>query len=563
MSSYRIAGCWLGIVLGLALAAPPCPADTYPRQPGVDVLHYAFRLTLRDETDEIEGTTTVDVRFLRDGLTAFAIDLASRTRDKGMTVASVTGRGNRAVGFEHQDNRLLMTLDPPSQAGERRSFTISYRGVPSAGLRIGKNKHGERTFFSDNWPDQAHRWLPVLDHPCDKATSEFLVTAPARYQVVSNGLLQAETDLGDGRRLTHWKQSVPIAAWLNALGVAQFHSHHAGTVRGVPLQTWVFHQDGDAVIPALEQSGRRVLEFYVEHIGPFPYEKLGGVQAAGLGGGMELASAIFYGERNVTGRGVDQLVAHEVAHQWFGDAVTESDWNDIWLSEGFATYFALLFLEHDKGRDAFIAGLKRSRDAVLAAEKRDPKLAVIHDNVADTRHILNRLVYEKGGWVLHMLRARVGTDAFWAGIREYYGRYRDKNVSTDDFRRVMEEVSGQDLSGFFRQWLNRPGSPALRGTWRYQPDDHKIAIELNQDQPGEPYQLTLEIRITQPGAERPRVEKVELNQRRHRVDFPADKAPTSVELDPDCWVLSSARFEPAPVASGGQPPAVTRPDSAP
>ena len=124
------------------------------------------------------------------------------------------------------------SVDPPPKVEERRGFEVSYHGVPRAGLRIGKNSHGERTFFSENWPDKARHWLPTLDHPSDKATSEFLITAPARYQVVANGLLQEERDLGDGRRLTHWKQSVPIATWLNAVGVAQFAAHHAGSRQG-------------------------------------------------------------------------------------------------------------------------------------------------------------------------------------------------------------------------------------------------------------------------------------------------------------------------------------------
>ena len=541
---------WAWAIGGMFLLVPPCPGDTYPRQPGVDVLHYAFRLTLVDETDEIEGAATVNVKFLRDGLAEFALDLASAASGKGMTVSAVACRG-AAVEFEHKDDRLRIRLDPPSKAGERRAFTVTYRGVPSAGLRIGKNRHGDRTFFSENWPDLAHRWLPAIDHPSDKATSEFYVTAPAQYQVVSNGLLQEETDLGEGRRLTHWKQSVPIASWLNALAVARFTSHHAGTVRGIPLESWVFPQDREAVVPALEDPARRVLEFYTEHIGPFPYEKLAGVQAAGLGGGMELASAIFYGERSVTGPRVNGLVAHEVAHQWFGDAVTERDWDDIWLSEGFATYFALLFLEHDKGRDAFVAGLKRSREIVVATEKRNPGLAVIHENNADTRRILNRLVYEKGGWVLHMLRGRLGTETFWSGIREYYRRHRDGNVSTDDFRRAMEHVSGQDLAGFFHQWLRRPGSPEINGTWRYRPGDHKIELELKQCQPAEPYRLPLEIAIRVEGAESARLEKVELTDRQHRFEFPADKCPASVTLDPDCWVLMKSTFTPKPPDSVG------------
>jgi aminopeptidase N len=533
--------------LAFALAAPSVIADNYPRQPGIDAINYTFRLTLRDDSDEIAGEATVDLRFVEDGLAGFALDLASSKSGKGMLVSAVTSQGT-PVPYEHKDDRLMVTLDPPARSRQRKSYTVTYRGIPRTGLRIGKNRHGERTFTSENWPNKAHEWLPMVDHPYDKATSEFIVTAPAIYQVVSNGLLQEERDLGDGRRLTHWKESVPIASWLNAVGVAQFASHHDGLVKGIPLEAWVYHQDRDQVVTALEKPARRVLEFYGEHIGPFPYEKLANVQAPGLSGGREHASVIFYGERSVLGRDVTGLVAHEIAHQWFGDSVTERDWDDVWLSEGFATYFTLLFTEHDQGRDAFVTGLKRSRDGVFTLEKRNAGLAVIHDNLSDMGRVLNGLIYQKGGWSLHMLRRQVGTDAFWAGIRDYYKRYRDSNASTDDFRRIMEENSAQDLSWFFRQWLKRAGSPELQGSWQYRNEDKRIEIELAQIQPGEPYRLPLEIGISTEGSSQSRTENIEMTQQKQHFEIAADKAPASVALDPNCWVLMKATFEPRPTS---------------
>ncbi len=476
------------------------------------------------------------------------LDLAGQTAGKGMCLIRVTSE-DKPVTFEHKGDRLRLQLAAPSSAGQRAAFQVSYHGIPRGGLRIGKNRHGERTFFSENWPDKARHWLPILDHPYDKATSEFLITAPARYQVVSGGLLEAESDLGDGRRLTHWKQSVPIASWLNAIGVAQFAAHHAGIVKGVPLESWVYHQDGERVTPLLEGPARRVLEFYSEHVGPYPYEKLAGVQAAGVSGGTEHASAIFYGENNLSGRAVTGLVAHEVAHQWFGNSVTERDWDDVWLSEGFATYFTLLFQEHDSGRDAFLTGLDRSRNAVFAAERRSPGLPVIHDNLSDTKRILNGLVYQKGGWTLHMLRSLLGTDTFWAGIREYYRRYRDRSASTADFQQVMEETSGKDLAWFFAQWLKRAGSPELKGSWRYYPERKLIEIELSQVQPGEPYRLPIEFGITAEPTAQPRNEKVEMTDRHACFEIKADTAPKAVTFDPNRSVLAKITFAPAPVLS--------------
>jgi aminopeptidase N len=527
--------------LSLSLSTMSAGADTYTRQPKVDAQHYAFRLTLSDDADEVAGEATVDLRFVEDDVKEFSLDLASASGGKGMTVSGVTS-GAAPVSYSHQAERLRVTLESPPKAGDRKTFTVRYGGTPAGGLRIGKNRHGERTFFSENWPDQARQWLPIIDHPYDKATSEFLVTAPARYQVVANGLLQEERDLGDGLRLTHWKQSIPIASWLNAIGVAQFASRHSGLVNGVPLQTWVFPRDRDAGVVAFEVPARAALEFYIERIGPYPYEKLANVQAAGLHGGTEHASAIFYGEDSVNGRPATALVAHEVAHQWFGDSVTERDWDDIWLSEGFATYFTLLFTEHSAGRDAFVAGLRRSRETVLAAEKKLPGVAVIHDNLSDMRKVLNPLVYQKGGWTLHMLRGLIGTDAFWAGIRDYYRRYRDGNVSTDDLQRAMEQSSGQDLSWFFRQWLNRAGSPSLEGNWHYDPTTNLVEVEFIQTQPGDPYRLPLEIGISVDGTPGTRVEKMEMTRRHQRFEIGADKEPSTVVVDPNVWTLMESRF---------------------
>jgi aminopeptidase N len=329
---------------------------------------------------------------------------------------------------------------------------------------------------------------------------------------------------------------VPIATWLNNIGVAQFASLYFGTAAGVPLETWVFPQDRDAGIATFNAPMRQSIEFYSDRIGPYPYEKLASVQngAAG-GGGMEHASAIFYGQNSVNGRPALGLVSHEVAHQWFGDSVTEKDWDDVWLSEGFATYFSALTIEHYEGRDAFVNQMKRSRTAIFSTEKRLSGVAVVQTK--EWKGIPNGIVYQKGGWSLHMLRGQIGDAKFWAGIREYYRRYRDGNACTADFEKVMEEVSGADLGWFFQQWLYRAGSPAVEGAWHYNPNSRKVELSLAQTQAGEPYRLPLEIAI---GG---KIEKIEFAQRSQTFEFAADQEPASVILDPNVWILLDAKLE--------------------
>ena len=259
------------------------------------------------------------------------------------------------------------------------------------------------------------------------------------------------------------------------------------------------------------------------------------MQAAGIGGGTEHASAIFYGEKGVTaGRAP---VVHEVAHQWWGNAVTEKDWDDVWLSEGFATYFThsvYRAVRRARRLRARAAG-RHQHDRALRRRPR-PIKPVIHRNLADMSKVLNRLVYQKGGWVLHMLRGTIGTEHFWDGIREYYRRYRNQNASTDDFRRVMEQASGTPLSWFFDQWLTRPGMPALRGGWRYDAATRAGARRDHADPDRRSVPDSTRDRDRQRGRAA-RIEKIELTAPTAQFAFPADTEPTSVTLDPNTWVL--------------------------
>ncbi len=534
--------CFPLFALLLALCPPAALADNYPRQTGIDVQHYVLRVALSDESDEIAGHATITVRFLKDGLSEFWLDLASSQGAKGMTVSGVS-IGDISLRYTHLLDRLTIKLQAPSKTGDIRQYDVQYHGVPAGGLKALGNKYGERCFFSVNWPAYAHQWLPMIDHPYDKATSEFLVTAASKYQVVANGTLVEQIDVGDGRRMTHWKQSEPIASWLNNIGVAQFALRNFATVRGVPLATWVFHQDRDSGIAGLETPMRQAIEFFGDSIGPYPYDKLGGVEAAGMSGGMEHASEVFYGQSSIGKGPLSGLVWHEVSHQWFGDSVTEKDWDDVWLSEGFATYFASLAQEHFEGRDAFVASMKRSRAAILAAEKKSPQAPVVHDNLPEISggRAPGEIVYEKGAWTLHMLRTFAGNEKFWAGIREYYRRFRDSSASTADFRQVMEEATGTDLAWFFQQWLYRSGSPAVEGTWTYNSQSKLIELELAQTQTGDVYRLPLDVAVSAHGAPA-KIEKIELTAKRQTFEIPSAVEPVSVELDPDACVLTDLKF---------------------
>ncbi len=517
-------------------------SDPYPRQP-IDVEHYRFALTLTDSSDRIAGSAIVRMRLLAADLRTVELDLANERDGRGMTVSGVVS-GGTSLSFRHRDDRIVITLERPSLAGEVTELVVQYVGIPADGLQIKPNKYGDRGFFSDNWPNRAHQWLPTIDHIADKATMEMDVVAPAHYQVISNGLQVESTDLLDGSRRTIWKESVPISPWLYVLGVARFAMQRVGEFRGVPIETWVFARDRDAGFYDFAIPTHDALAFYSDKVGPYAYEKLANVQSNSVSGGMEAASAIFYSSGSVTGTRSTRwrnVVIHEIAHQWFGNAVTENDWNDVWLSEGFATYFTLLFIEHAYGRDEFVAGLRDSRKTVLAFYEKTPGYRVVHENLADMAQVTTNMTYQKGSWTLHMLRSLIGDDAFWAGIREYYARHFNANASTADFQRVMERAAGRDLTAFFQQWLYRGGVPRLEGTWRWDAASKQVIVDVRQTQAGEPFTLPLDFGVVVNGTQ-PRIEQRQLTGGSARFTIAADQAPADVLLDPNVRTLMEGKL---------------------
>ncbi len=522
--------------------------DGYPKNPNIDVINYIFKIELSDTTDEIVVDLTVDVRFVGKDVKKMRLDLinaSSKLGNKGMMVSSVSSNGN-ALKFTHNNDELFIHLSEPSKKNQRTKIQIQYKGIPANGLKIADNMHGDRAFFSDNWPNRGRHWLATVDHPSDKAMCEFIITAPDHYQIVSNGLKIEETNLDDNKRLTHWKQSVPIASWLYVLGAADFAVQYVDEFDGKSIQTWVFKQDRDAGFYDFAIPTKKTLEFYSEYVGPFSYEKLANIQSNSVSGGMEAASAILYsassvkGDRNTRWRNV---VIHEIAHQWFGNAVTEYDWDDIWLSEGFATYFTLLFIEHEYGRDEFVEGLKSSQIRVDDFYQKNPKYTIIHDNLKDMKDVTSSQTYQKGSWILHMLRGMIGTDTFWKGIKTYYKEHQDLNATTADFKRVMEEVSGRDLTVFFEQWLYKPGTLNLKGNWKYNKRKSEITVALNQVQKdGSIFEMPLEIEIDF-GNNKKQVEVIQIKGKSNSFQLKVTSEPKNIVVDPNLWVLKTVDFK--------------------
>lgn len=534
-----VGGVGIAVVMLMAPGAPAA-ADTYTRQPGIDVQQYIFRIELKDGTRVISGQADIDLVFKTDGVAELFLDLIGASADgkTGMTVSAVTS-GAQTLAFTHEHNRVRIQLGPAAKTGDRRRVTVQYAGVPADGLLIGPNKHGEPVFFGDNFPDRARHWLPTIDHPYDKSACEFVITAPESYQVVAPGALVETTSLAENRRLTRYREAVPITTYCMVIGVGRFAVETIGDVHGAPIQSWVYPSERDPGFADF-RIALKPMELFSWRIGPYAYEKLANVQSKTRYGGMENASAIFYREGVVTGKGTNEgLFAHEIAHQWFGDSVTESDWDHTWMSEGFATYLTHVYNEYTFGRDTMVRGLRRDRESVIRYYDRNPKSAIVTPATEKLDNILSTNSYQKGGWFLHMLRRLVGDEVFWKGISTFYVRHRNGNALTEDFQRVMEEVSGKPLRAFFRQWVYTPGQPVIKGSWTYAAG--VLTVELHQAQATDTvYATAIDIGIVTDRGAAPKVEVVQLVQRDQTFTISLDKEPLDVVLDPNTWLLMQA-----------------------
>jgi len=502
------------------------PAGAQVAFPAIDVQHYNFLIRLSDESDTIKGEATVRIKFLK-SVNGFQLNLVKENKGRGMLVSAVTEDG-KVQSFSQGDD--LLTINATAKENSEHNFTIVYKGIPADGLIISTNKFGHRTFFGDNWPNRAHNWLPCADYPGDKATVDFVVYAPDHYQVVANGLKVEEVPKPNHIRMTHWKETAKISTKLMVIGVAEFAIDHAGDIGKVPVYTYVFPENKDVGFKSYAFA-KEILPFYINKVGPFAYEKLANIQSKTKFGGMENASAIFYFENSVTAKDVESLMAHEIAHQWFGDAASETNFSHVWLSEGFATFMTNVYLENKYGIDTLKKALANDRKDVFKFEKSRFTPVVDTSEKKNFLELLNFNSYQKGGWVLHMLRRKLGDDLFWKGIRNYYAKYNGSNANTDDLRKVMENASGQNLKLFFKQWLYTPGHPQLNIIWKYDAAKSSIELKIQQKQDNL-FAFSLQISIDN------KLHYVPVKDKNTIINLPAKVKPVTIIVDPGVNLLA-------------------------
>lgn len=465
------------------------PAPLVPRPRAIDVEHYAIDVALDPLARTIDARCRVRFWPARGvgELKRVELDLDA------LRVSSVRDRAGAELRFEQRGETLAVELATPLRAGAFEELDVRYAGAPRRGLWFVDVEDGRATqVFTQGECEDAHGWFPCIDDPADRATTSVRVTMPAGWRSLAAGRRVESTspeepgELG-GRTSETWRMDFPHPPYLVTLVAGEF-VEHIDEWDGVPL-VHLADEDHAPMLDAALARTKDVLAFFSQLTGArYPYPKYGQACVADFPfGGMENISATTLtdtalGDERARRDGTaDGLVAHEAAHQWFGDLLTCADWSHIWLNEGFATYFTALWTEHDEGADAYREQIVRLHDAVLERDVGPARRPVVWNvcrrpmDLFFTGH-----VYQGGAARLHHLRAILGDDAFFRGIARYVGENRGRSVVTDDLRRALEETSGVDLKRFFEQWLLSPGHPRLATSWTWDGDTKRVRLRVRQ-----------------------------------------------------------------------------------
>ena len=515
----------------LSLLQDPLSVRADSVRPRHDALSYAVELSLPDSGRAIQAAVTT--RWRLSNSEPIRIDL-----DTVFTVSKVTVDG-RAV--EWQRSRFQLYVPHGSRTGSEVTTRVEYRGVPADGLVI-RGEGKARTFFADNWPDRARKWLAAQDHPGDKAPVTWTISAPAAFTVVATGMLTNVEPESNGRRTWHFAIEEPTPVHTMVVGAARLATAVVGRggcpARCITVSVVSYPADSAYAVTAFKRSAE-MIDLFTRLFGTFPYGELRHVESSTIFGGMENSTAIFYSDKAWSAHNMGEgIIAHETAHQWFGDAVSQSDWHHVWLSEGFATYAAALWAEYTGGTKALRDAMDNNARTVRGAAVRSRP--ILDTTETKLMALLNANSYPKGAWVLHSLRGLMGDSAFFRGLRAYYTQYRNGNALSRDFANVMNAAAGRSLDWYFTQALTQPGFPVFSLKAKATSDSVTVTLEQVQDAAWGVYRLPG--RVVDLGGKRVTM-NVDGKVTRGTFGKPGNWS-GDMKLDPDMWWLFDVRETP-------------------
>ena len=525
------------------------PTEHTTRERSYDVLHYKLDITIDEKTKTCSGEATIRLVPLRPLFGAVHLDA------NGLKVAAVK-RGIHELEYAIAGDSLLIRLDKMYGLQDTITLAIEYStATTSKGLYYRDADSGYVKRQSQVWshgePEENRYWFPCYDFPNDMATSEMVVTVNERWTAISNGkLLAVKRDPANHTATFHWFQSKPHTSYLVSL-VAGEYIEVKDTAGTVPLSYYVYkHQKGD--VPRSFGKTGDMMKFFESVIGvPYPWEKYSQVVVQDyVVGGQENVSATTLSDRIIHDARAhldynnDGLVAHELAHQWYGDLLTCRDWSHLWLNEGFASYFDILYQEHDKGVDVAARSLQSSRESITSSDVGSQRKATVTGRYIRPNEMFSNRVYGKGAAVLHMLRFVVGDELFRKAIRHYTSKFAHQLVETNDLKIAFEEATGYNLHWFFEQWVYKPGYPELDVVSTFNQQTRMVDVTIVQSQQQDSltglFTVPVDIEVWVNGVSE--TYRITISQLAEVFSFPAYQEPQLVVVDRGNHLLKKIRF---------------------
>ena len=536
--------CRFVVLVGLVCFGPPALADGPLRTAGdrpVDIIHLSLELSVDLPGEHVAGSATIDLTALRD-VTSIRFDAVDFEVTR---VTFARGEGRPVpVKFINDGKSIKVLLgDVVLAEGHSGTVKIDYSiSHPTAGLHFFKPTEANPDVALQVWSQGEsitnRFWVPCFDHPNEMQTTEMRITAAAGNEVISNGRLVSKKSNPDGTTTFHWLQDKPHVSYLMTLVVGKFHVAKE-TWRGKDVLYYVPPDKKDDVQRTFKNTVA-MLEFFSNITGvEYPWDKYAQICAEQFGGGMENTSATTLGtwtlrdERASLDSSADSLIAHELAHQWFGDLVTCKDWAHLWLNEGFASFMDPVWFEHHLGKDEYDYKIYRAMKRAISGGKDRP---IVDRRYEHPRNMFDSRAYPKGASVLHMLRRRVGNDKFWASVQKYLETYAHQSVETAVFRRTFESVTGRSLERFFYDWTERPGAPEFSVSFDWDDADSLAEVVIEQTQEADAFHVPIEIEFRFEQGD-PIFLSREMTTKNMRVLYPLPSYPTMVLFDPHDAVL--------------------------
>jgi aminopeptidase N len=489
----------------------------------VDWKHYSYAIDLVGiptvkTIARLDGEKLSEVRKLK-------LDLVAPDTEGGMKVLRAYDERNGFLRYRHLGDSLIIHLN--NIAPGDFSVFIEYEGIPKDGLIISENKFGATTVFGDNWPNRARNWLVLKDHPSEKATVEYRVRVRDSSQCVANGALREILQIDDSTKIYHWYCDRELPSKVMVIGVSNFAIDTVSLSLNPIISSWVYPPDStNGFIEYAKAEG--ILNYFSQKIAPYPYSKLANVQSTTRYGGMENASCIFYHEESTKGDGSSEsLIAHEIVHQWFGNTATESDWSELWLSEGFATYLTNVYIQENYGEEEFQKGMKRNSAIAFAFFKKE-KRAIVDTMETDPNALLNPNVYQKAACILHMIRDSIGDANFFKAVTDYYETYKFSNANSRELIAVFESVTETELWEWISPYLYIPSHPKLRYNWKS--EKKKVLINLKQIQKNDFGPLRIDL-LARNGDEMETI-PIRITKKQEEVRVKLNFVPESIEPSP-------------------------------